>query len=245
MKRTLALILCFSILCCFPAVSQAKNNQMNEGVPVWTEETVREYALDYISGKDMTRLWNYYDLQIRRYMPPQAYENLLIDMEFLTGDFQALGSYRSFEEPENQLKTHVLHLCMEQMDVDMYLTHKNKEDDWEIMALEFVPAEEDNLGTEIIGAYENVYTETPVVVGTDQYPLNGVLTMPVSTEAETKVPACVFVHDFGPYDYDLTLGKTKMFKDFAAELAEMGIASMRYDKRTFSYPDAPIESVWD
>lgn len=244
MKRVLALCLAL-LLGCLPAVSQAKSNQMNDGVPVWTEEAVRQYALDYISGTEMTRLWNYYDLQIRRYMPQQAFENLLIDLEFLTGDFQMLGSYRSFEEPENQLKTHVLHLCMERLDMEMYFTHKDKEDDWEVMALEFAFAEEETMAVDAVGLLENVYVETAVTVGTQRYPLEGTLTMPISASAQAPVPACVFVHDFGAYDRDLTLGKTAMFKDFAAELAEMGIASVRYDKRTYAYPDAEIETVWD
>lgn len=246
MKRILACMLCFVVVfSCMPGLSFAKSRQMEDGVPVWTEEAVRQYALDYIAGMDMTRLWNYYDLQIRRYMPQQAFENFLIDLEFLTGDFQSLGSYSSFEEPENQLKTHVLHLCMEKMDVDMYFTHKNKEDDWEIMALEFVPAEEEALADDAVGAYENVYTEESVTIGTDAYPLKGTLTVPASASKNNPVPACVFVHDFGPYDRDLTLGKTAMFKDFSEELAELGIASLRYDKRTYTYPVAIVNTLWD
>jgi len=246
MKKILACILCFAIfMSMIPGIAMAKSKQMEDGVPVWNEETVRQYALDYISGTEMTRLWNYYDLQIRRYTPQQAFENFLIDLEFMTGDFQALGSYRSFEEPENKLKTHVLHLCMEKMDVDMYFTHKDKEDDWEVMALEFVFSAEETLEDGVIGAMENMYTETAVYVGTDEYPLEGILTMPVSADSQNTVPGCVFVHDFGAYDRDLTLGNTTMFKDFAAELAELGIASVRYDKRTYSYPDAVINTLWD
>ena len=97
MKRILAYALCIALMLgCLPGVSMAKSKQMEDGVPVWTEETVRQYALDYIAGTEMSRLWNYYDLQIRRYMPQQAFENFLIDLEFLTGDFQKLGSYRCF-----------------------------------------------------------------------------------------------------------------------------------------------------
>lgn len=240
MRRLLALLISVVLLAaCMPAVA----DQMEDGVPVWTEESVRQYALDYISGTQMTELWNYYDLQIRRYMPQQAFENFLIDLEFLTGDFQALGSYHSFEIPEELLKTHVLHLCMEKMDIDMYFTHKDKADDWEVMALEFVPAEEETLPDGIEFACENTFTEMQVTVGTSEYPLEGILTLPASVSE--KVPVCVFIHDFGAYDRDLTLGETHMFKDLAEEFAELGIASLRYDKRTFSYPDAPVATVWD
>jgi len=247
MKRFHSFALCLMILLGMLHESAfAKSNQMNDGVPVWTEETVRQYALDYISATEMDRLWNYYDLQIRRYMPPAAFQTFLIDLEFLTGDFISLGSYHSFEEPENQLKTHVLHLCMENMDVDMYFTHKNKEDDWEVMALEFVPTAEETPIESNDWTVDVGYSEAVIeVTGSEAYPLEGILTMPDSASVQFPVPACVFVHDFGPYDRDLTLGNTKMFKDFAEELAEMGIASVRYDKRTFAYPDYEPGTLWD
>ena len=48
MKRAIALMLMLTvILACLPAVSLAAK-QMEDGVPVWNEETVRQYALDYI-----------------------------------------------------------------------------------------------------------------------------------------------------------------------------------------------------
>ena len=127
MKRLIALFLTLVLALGLttPALAK-KNTQMNDGVPVWTEETVRQYALDFVEGKSMSRLWGYYDLQIRRYMPMTTYEALLTELEWMTGAFLELGSYRSFEEPENKLKTHVLHLIMEKQDLDMYFTHKNK-----------------------------------------------------------------------------------------------------------------------
>ena len=251
MKRAIALTLMLTIiLACLPAGSLAAK-QMEDGVPVWNEETVRQYALDYIEGKSMSRLWGYYDLQIRRYMPMETYEAMLTDLEWMTGAFVELGSYRCFEEPENQLKTHVLHLIMEKQDLDLYFTHKDKEDDWEIMAIEFVPAEKEALsdGSDMLVGGEVTaepdYEETDVTVGQAPYALEGVLTMPKEASEESPVPVCVFVHDFGAYDHDLTMGQTTFFKDLADALGEMGVASLRYDSRAYAYPDAQAETVYD
>ena len=251
MKRTIALILMLTLLLsCLPGMSLAAK-QMEDGVPVWNEETVRQYALDYIEGKSMSRLWGYYDLQIRRYMPMETYEAMLTDLEWMTGAFLELGSYRSFEEPENKLKTHVLHLIMEKQDLDLYFTHKDKEDDWEIMAIEFVPAEKEALsdGSDMLVGGEVTaepdYEETDVTVGQAPYALEGVLTMPKEASEESPVPVCVFVHDFGAYDHDLTMGQTTFFKDLADALGEMGVASLRYDSRAYAYPDAQAETVYD
>lgn len=131
----------------------------------------------------------------------------------------------------------------------MYFTHKDKEDDWEVMAVEFVPAEkqhwlgaDDMLVGEESSATEPAYTETQITIGKAPYELTAILTLPA--DRDDKVPACVFVHDFGPLDRDATQGNTKMFADLAHAFAEMGIASIRYDKRTYAYPDAHCDTVW-
>lgn len=247
MKRILSFVLMTALLInLFPAVSLGAAKQMNDDVPVWTEENVRQYALDYVAGKSMDRLWGYYDLQIRRYLPQESYETFLIDLEFLTGGFLGLGSYRSFEEPEYQLKTHVVHLCMEKQDVEMYFTHKNKENDWEIMAVEFVPAaKEQPISDEMLVGSERkaIYTESVVSIGEEPYLLEGILTLPA--DLTSPVPACVLVHDYGALDRNHTVGKTAIFEDMARLFAEMGIATLRYDKRTYTYPNAVIETVRD
>ncbi len=70
--------------------------------------------------------------------------------------------------------------------------------------------------------------------GTD-YPLEGTLTYP---EGGTDLPAVVLVHGIGNNDRDQTALATKMFRDLANGLAERGIAVLRYDKRTYTYPEA-------
>ena len=77
-------------------------------------------------------------------------------------------------------------------------------------------------------------TSEKVVVGKGtQYPLNGLLTLPDSTDG--PVPAVVLVHGSGPSDMDERVNKLTPFKDLAEGLADRGIASIRYDKRTFAY----------
>ena len=73
-----------------------------------------------------------------------------------------------------------------------------------------------------------------IIVGEGtEYSLNGMLTLP---EDLTKpVPAVVMVHGSGPSNMDEKVMKLTPFKDLAEGLAEDGIASLRYDKRTFAY----------
>lgn len=53
--------------------------------------------------------------------------------------------------------------------------------------------------------------------------------------SKQKSPLVIFVHGSGPADRDETLGPNKPFRDLAQGLAQQGIASLRYDKRTFAY----------
>jgi hypothetical protein len=113
------------------------------------------------------------------------------------------------------------------------------------MALEFVPAEKETVVSDPANLLMNSYTETVVTLGTEAYPLEGYLAMPDTATAQNPVPACVFVHDFDASDRDHTIGNTAMFKDIADEFAQMGIASIRYDKRSYTYPETDIPTLWE
>ncbi len=73
-----------------------------------------------------------------------------------------------------------------------------------------------------------------IVLGRDtEYPLNGLLTLP--DDLSEPVPAVVLVHGSGPSDMDEKVMKLTPFRDLAEGLAKHGIASVRYDKRTFAH----------
>ena len=67
-----------------------------------------------------------------------------------------------------------------------------------------------------------------------QFPLKGILTLP-GGEGQ-PFPAVVFVHGSGSSNMDEKVGRLTPFKDLAEGLARRGIASVRYDKRSFAHP---------
>jgi len=78
------------------------------------------------------------------------------------------------------------------------------------------------------------FLSEPVVVGLGgDWELNGLLSVPTSARPEKPVPAVVLVQGSGPSDMNSTVGGNKPFLDIAGYLAANGIASIRYDKRTF------------
>jgi len=76
--------------------------------------------------------------------------------------------------------------------------------------------------------------EKKIMVGAGtEWPLDGILTLPDGAGAEMPVPAVVLVHGSGSSNMDEKVGKLTPFKDLAEGLALKGIASIRYDKRSF------------
>ncbi|ULO05177.1 alpha/beta fold hydrolase [Paenibacillus sp. 19GGS1-52] len=78
-----------------------------------------------------------------------------------------------------------------------------------------------------------VEEEINVGAGTT-HPLKGTLTLPKN--ATGPLSAVVLVQGSGASDQDETAFGYKPFRDIAWGLAQQGIAVLRYDKRTFTYP---------
>ncbi len=62
--------------------------------------------------------------------------------------------------------------------------------------------------------------------------INGTLIVPSNKE---NLPVVVMIQGSGPMDRDETIGPNKPFKELAENLASNGVASLRFDKRTFTY----------
>ncbi len=85
----------------------------------------------------------------------------------------------------------------------------------------------------------------------DNFLIHGTLTSPDFDEDGQVLdtyPLVVLVHGFGPSDRDSSIFENKPFRDIAWGLAEAGIASYRYDKRTYLYDgleNNPVFTVFD
>ena len=75
--------------------------------------------------------------------------------------------------------------------------------------------------------------QEPIILGKNtRFPLKGLLTLP---EGSGPFPAVVLVHGSGSSNMDEKVGKLTPFKDIALGLAQRGIASVRYDKRSYAH----------
>ncbi len=81
------------------------------------------------------------------------------------------------------------------------------------------------------------FEEVAVTIG-EEYPLDGILTLPKGVE---HPPVVLLVHGSGATDKNSTIFSNSPFQDIAHGLAEQGIATLRYDKRFFTYPELASE----
>lgn len=79
------------------------------------------------------------------------------------------------------------------------------------------------------------HTERDLVISHGKVTLPATLCLPHDTTTGRRVPLVVMVHGSGPCDRNETIGPNTPFRDMAHALARAGIASLRYDKRTFVY----------
>lgn len=79
---------------------------------------------------------------------------------------------------------------------------------------------------------EKNYTTESIKIG-NKMPLLGEF---VTTKTEDELTIVVMVHGSGPNDMDESMGPNKIFKDLAYGLANQGISSIRYNKRSYDYP---------
>lgn len=84
------------------------------------------------------------------------------------------------------------------------------------------------------------FEEVEITVGQAPWALPGTLSIP---KGRGPHPAVVLVHGSGPNDRDETVGPNRVFKDLAWGLASRGIAVLRYDKRTYVYPQQVAEQL--
>ncbi len=68
-----------------------------------------------------------------------------------------------------------------------------------------------------------------------KFPAEGIVTIP---NKKQHIPVVIIVGGSGPTDKDLTIGPNRIYKDLAWGLANKGIASYRYDKRTKEFGSA-------
>jgi len=144
-----------------------------------------------------------------------------------------VGEFKSFDKPANigRQNHYTGHFSKLNLDIEVNLSDSSK-----IVGFFFLPVS--NLYKLPAYADASKYKTDKITIASNGYELPGSITAPVQTSA-SKVPLVIFVGGSGPNDMDETMDAEKPFKDLSIGLALNGIASLRYDKRTYVYHNLP------
>ena len=113
--------------------------------------------------------------------------------------------------------------------------------DGRIAGMQMQPVAPETAAEEETGAW----TEVELTVEADPaYPLGATLCLPEGGDAALP-PVVVLVQGSGSSDRNEAVLQNAPFRDIAHGLAELGVATLRYDKRTFVYPECAGDSGLD
>lgn len=170
--------------------------------------------------KNIEKAHSYFDPSVAGKIPV---EQLKAIPEQLQGQ---IGGLKNILEVNNEGNTYYYYSEFEKEKLDIQLTfgENNK-----LLGFFLVPHK----------TFEKRDEKTELKIKSDAVELKGTLLVP---PASNKKRLVIFVHGSGAHDRDETIGENKPFKDIAEYLLANGIASYRYDKRTYSYPETFTET---
>lgn len=165
--------------------------------------------------KNIEKAHSYFDPSVAGQIPV---DQLKAIPEQLQGQ---IGALKKILEVNNEGNTYYYYSEFEKTKLDIQITfgENNK-----MLGFFLVPHK----------TFEKPDEKTTLKIKSDAIELNGTLLLPPSNNKKKLV---IFVHGSGAHDRDETIGENKPFKDIAEYLLANGIASYRYDKRTYSYPE--------
>lgn len=160
--------------------------------------------------------------EVQGQISPAMLNATMAQLPMQAGAYQRQGAWET--NSQDGLRVDRCRLVFERMDLQLTLA---TDAEGRIAGLFFQPVAKEE------AAPDAAVDERVVTVYCGQASLPGTLCLP--TRREGRVPVVVLVHGSGPNDRDETIGPNKPFRDLAYRLAEAGIATLRYDKRTYVY----------
>ncbi|MFN1218649.1 DUF3887 domain-containing protein [Chryseobacterium kwangjuense] len=183
----------------------------------------KEIGNDFIKTlfieKNAVKAHSYFD-------PSIAGEIKAADLTAVTEQIKEnLGSFKNILEVNNEKDSYYYYSEFDKSKLDMLITFNGSD---KIIGFVFVPHK----------IFDKADDKTFLKIKSDDIGLNGTLLVP---EQDNKKKLVIFVHGSGAQDRDESVGENKPFKDIAEALFKNGIASYRYDKRIYSYPETFTE----
>ena len=223
MKRALPVLLLSAILCFSGCGSdKAAQETAASGQLNYSEKTIT--AVQILTDGDMNGFYALFDENMRKNNSKPELQVIWNKLNEQYGDFQY---YLSDVTISSNAGYHIADVpCVfANGTVTFHLTFNNA---GEISSFDVIEGQEPS-------GSPRLRQDTEVSFGSHDYPLSGSLTLP---DGSGPFPAVILVQDSGSYDRNEQIGPNIPFFDLADQLAQQGVAVLRYDNRTYSYDTA-------
>lgn len=189
---------------------------------------ISEKSIEQFQNGQNDSIYAYFDEEMRKRLSIADLSQIWPQLELAMGKFIGIGEpkgmqFESYYQIETQLR-------FEKKNLRYRLAFdKNNR----ISGMYFVPYRQVRKAQEMVS--NDVLQESPIKIHSAGLDLPGTLCVPKGVK---EFPIVIFVHGSGANDRDETIGPNKPFRDLAHGLARMGIASIRYDKRSLVAPSS-------
>ena len=192
-----------------------------EGVPAGNEELYRAMLEAWEDGR-ISEMYGYASVELKAVIDEDAFTQIFDGM---TETFGSITAYSDGARTASAgYDVYICHVQLAHAKADFTMTFKNTQIAGINYDLRFTDTFEKQ--------YENGVTERYFLLQSGDYELNAVYTY---CQAD-KAPTVLLISGSGPNDYNETVGLLTPFKDIALGLAEEGVNSLRFEKRTLRYP---------
>lgn len=170
----------------------------------------------------------FFDESLKEKVTAKALEAAWLQIHNQLGDFQSVDGAQN--RSQDDFQSVILDCRFKNGSQPFQFVFNNQQ-----KLLGFFIAPKSSVASYKLPAYTDTtsYTEKFITIKSGSHELPGAITIP---KTGSNFPVVILVHGSGPADMDETIGANKPFKDIAIGLANKGIATIRYVKRTTLYP---------
>lgn len=203
----------------------------------WIGIDMAERAFNALMEGDAKTAYELWDERLQAVMTMEDFEAEWQGMVEESGPLQRIESMEVQDQEGYIFVTSVL-VC-ENMKLNMLTVTEEGGD--RFLGFQFTPVTQ---GEALEKDLPEGVTEVDIIVGegTD-FELRGKLTLPAGASESQRVPGAVLINGSGASNMDEQVYAYAPFRDIAYGLAEQGIAVLRFDKRSYTFPAADYSTV--
>lgn len=184
-----------------------------------------DFATRFFSGTENEALYELFSDAIQQALPFRQFDMTAALLTATYGKVLDIGKEQRMTMGDQTICLQIVQFEKETLLLQVVINAEGRLD-----AFTFTPYQEKGTPAPTSTQLPAGVVQEGITIGAGEFALAGLLTLP---ENAVDVPAVVLVHGSGANDRDEAVGSTKLFADIAYALAQQGIASIRYDKRTY------------